>query len=87
MNALDKRQSGISAKGLETKEGARRRLSSNGADTRVPSLGFNPNHRFVSTDAALDYLAEILVGISLENNAADNQESRDLLPSLDQRAG
>jgi len=54
---------------VESKEGERGLLSSNKANVRSPSLGFNPNKEFVSEDDALDYLASILVEIflSLEN--------------------
>jgi len=88
MNKLGKRLNSIGAKGLESKEGERRRLPSSSVDTRSPSLEFNPNNEFISEDAALDYLAEILVEIHLHNQHADRtKKSSDLLPSINQGAG
>jgi hypothetical protein len=85
MKALHKRQVLDDNKGLDSKEGERRRLCSNSVDTRSPSLGFNPNNEYVSEDAALDYLASIFVEIYLYNEYA-NKERSDLLPGLDKRA-
>jgi len=71
MKELGKRLIGTGTKGLEFKEGARRRLSSNSVGTCAPSLKFNPNNEPVSTDAEIDYLAQILVEIYLESEHVD----------------
>lgn len=85
MNKLDRRFNNAGAKCLESKEGERRRLSSNTASTRSPSLEFNPNNEFISEETALDYLAEILVEIFIHNQHADRtKKSSDLLPSINE---
>lgn len=73
MEVPDKRFNSTGTKGLKPKEGARRRLSGDIAGTRAPSLEFNPNSELVSREAALDYLAEILVEIYLYNQHERSQ--------------
>lgn len=51
---------------VESKEGERKPLSCNKANVRSPSLDFNPNSAFMTEKMQLDYLAEILVDIFLE---------------------
>ncbi len=64
MKALDKRQFNTgNHKGLEFKEGERRRLFSNNAGTRSPSLELNTK---VVERMLLDELAQIIVDIYLE---------------------
>lgn len=72
MKKLHKRQV-LATKGLESKEGERRRLCSNNVNTRSPSLGFNSNDSTVSVDMALDHLAEILVEIYLHEQSNGNK--------------
>jgi hypothetical protein len=64
MSKLDKGSKRIGVK-VESKEGERGPLSSNKANVRSPSLGFNPNDASTSADTALAYLADILVEIYL----------------------
>lgn len=64
MNTLDKGLNNIGVI-VESKEGERGPLSSNKANVRSPSLGFNPNDASTSEDTALAYLADILVEIYL----------------------
>jgi hypothetical protein len=88
MRVPDKHFNTASAKGLDSKEGERKCLSGDITGTRSPSLDFNPNNKYVSTDAALDYLAEILVEIYLASQHANRiEKSSDLLPGLDQGTG
>jgi len=63
MNSLDKRYTNTGLK-VEPKEEQRRRLSSNNVSDRCSSFGV-PNPNKISEDAALDYLARILVEIFL----------------------
>lgn len=77
-------------KTVESKEGERRLLSCNMASRRSPSLEFNPNTPFVSEDMQLEYLAEIYVGIFLEqkrHERTQKQASSDLLPGIHKGTG
>jgi hypothetical protein len=72
---------------LTSKEGEQRLLYCNKVSSS-PSLDFNPNTAFVTEDIAMDYLAEILVQIYL--NDKRNQLSKkgsDLLSGIDKRTG
>lgn len=88
MNELDKGSKNI-GQHVESKEGERGPLSSSKANVRSPSLEFTPNTEFTSEDAALDYLASILVEVYLDyyTNAHKQQEGSDLLPGIDQGTG
>lgn len=79
MKALNKRQINTGKKGLESKEGERRRLFSDNAGNCSPFLEFNPNSEYVSEDAAVDYLASILVEIYLHNEYGNKKESGSVL--------
>lgn len=75
------------------KEGKRTFLCSNRMSHHLPSFAFNNNPRFESEDKALEYLAEILVGIffgikrnEYQQRRKNNEEGSDLLPSIDKRA-
>lgn len=75
---------------VESKEGERRFLSCNKANARSPSLEFNPNTPFVSEDMQLEYLAEIYVGIFLEqkrHERTQKQAGSDLLPGVHKGTG
>lgn len=65
MKSRDKHHYNTGSKDFDSNEGERRCLSRNNTGTRSPSLDFNPNAEMVSRDAALDYLASILVEIFL----------------------
>lgn len=68
---------------LESKKGERMCLSGDSTGTRSPFLDFNPNNEFVSADATLDYLAEILVEIYLNQyNDSAKEEGSNLLPGV-----
>jgi len=85
MVARHKRLYNIDKKGLEFKEDKRRRLCRNNVGTRLSSLEFNPNSEFVSEDAALDYLASILVEIYLHNDYGHTKTSSYLLQGVNER--
>jgi hypothetical protein len=77
----------ITSISVEPKEGERTLLCSNKGDQRSPFLGFNPNNPLVSKEMAMDYLAEILVEIFLdqERKKYAKQTRSDLLPGINKR--
>ena len=82
MRSLHKCQKDTDDKGLESKEGERRRLCSNNVSSRSPSLEFISNAPFVTEEMQLDYLASILVAIFLEQKkyaSNQNRKGSDLL--------
>jgi len=71
MKERDKDSNHIGIK-VESKEGERGSLSRNKTNVRSPSLGFNPSTE-MDEDAALDYLADILVEIYLHEQGNRTQ--------------
>ena len=86
MKRPDKRSIHTGEKSLKPKEGAWERLSGDTARTHAPSLVFNPNSQYISEDAAIDYLAQILVEIYLDEQNDAAKKSSDLLSGLDKGA-
>lgn len=73
---------------VEPKEGERTLLSCNTADIRSPSLGIN--NEFESDDAALEYLAQILVQAYFDYKNNEHEHSKtgiDILPGINKRTG
>lgn len=84
---MQKQDKGFESIGIqvESKEGERWPLSCNKANVRSPSLGFNSNSSLVTEKMQLDYLAEILVGIFLEqkrNERNQEKEGGHILPGI-----
>lgn len=86
MKSQDKGSTNIDQQ-VESKEGERGPLSCNKVNVRSPSLEFTPNTEFTSEDAALDYLASILVEVYLDyySNANKQEDSSDLLSGINKR--
>ncbi len=88
MNELDRHQLNTGKKGLESKKGERRCLSSNDAGNRSPFLEFKSNSPFVTEEMQLDYLASLIVAIFLgqKRHGKHTKEGSDLLPGINERA-
>lgn len=89
MKELGKHVQNIGAKGLESKKGERRCLPSSSTDTRSPFLDFNLYEEVDPTQAAIGYLAEILVEIYFYNQhaRAAKKKGSNLLPGINKRTG
>jgi hypothetical protein len=76
----------INTKGLESEEEQRNLLCRNKGIDRCSSLNFiKPNSDFITEEAAIEYLADILVDIFLAQDLYGEQTSSDLLPSINKR--
>ena len=72
---------------VESKEGERGLLCCNKAIVRSPSLEFKSNSPFVSEEMKIDYLAELIVDMYLEQKRYGNrkqEKSCDILQGFDQ---
>ena len=88
MKKLDKRK--ITDIQVEPNEGERTLLSSNESDQRSPFLGFlDTSSDNVSEDMVLDYLAQIIADIYLDQTYGNNnsKEGSTLLPGINKRTG
>jgi len=96
MSELDKRQKDTGdIKGLESKEGERRRLSSNNVGNRSPSLEFNNNaplgqedkQRLIEVFSILLEVDRRLHPDTYKPPKANSNESDNLSESIGQKAG
>lgn len=80
MEGLDNREE--FNKGLETKQGERRRLSSNNVNSnRSPCLDLNDNSSDIAEADAIERLAEILAEI-YRSQEHEQKEGGNILPSV-----